>query len=219
MLSRRSFLKSSGTLGASALLFPSITRADNLGAQKLRIAQIGAGGRGRFHIKGMQHEQIVALCDVDENWATRPYRWGGNMNFDDMTPDKVPFFQNFRVMFDKMGDQIDAVSIAVPDHMHNAIALWAMAAGKHVLCEKPLVRTFEEAMLLKEAAKKSGVITQMGNQGHANDGLRDMEEWIDAGLIGEPTEVFHWTDRPIWPQGMEAWPQVASQPANLDWNG
>ena len=121
-------------------------------------------------------------------------------------------------MFDKMGDQIDAVSIAVPDHMHYPIALWAMAAGKHVLCEKPLVRTFEEAMLLKKAAADSGVITQMGNQGHAHDGLRDIEEWIDAGLIGDVTEVYHWTDRPMWPQGMNAWPAAEEIPANLDWD-
>jgi predicted dehydrogenase len=111
---------------------------------------------------------------------------------------KEPRFKDFRVMFDKMGDQFDAVSIAVPDHMHYPIALWAMAHGKHVLCEKPLVRTFEEAMLLKKAAQDSAVITQMGNQGHAGNGVRNIEEWINAGLIGDVQEVYHWTNRPIW---------------------
>lgn len=218
MISRRRFLKTTGALGASAIVAPGIIRAENLGGQKLRIAQIGAGGRGRYHIKGLEHEEIVALCDVDLNWATREYRWGRNMSFDRFSPEQIPIFQDYRVMLDKMGEQIDAVSIAVPDHMHYPIALWAMAAGKHILCEKPLVRTFEEAMLLKTAATNSGVVTQMGNQGHAYDGVRDIEEWIDAGLIGEVAEVYHWTDRPLWPQGLDAWPIGEDIPANLDWN-
>lgn len=198
----------SGAVAATSLSFPSIIRAENLGGQKLRIAFIGVGGRGTAHLKGMASEHFVAFCDVDEKRAANSYK----------KYPKVPRFKDFRVMFDKMGDQFDAVSIAVPDHMHYPIALWAMAHGKHVLCEKPLVRTFEEAMLLKKAAQDSAVITQMGNQGHAGNGVRNIEEWINAGLIGDVQEVYHWTNRPIWPQGMSGWPAAEPVPDTLDWD-
>ncbi|MEM0964912.1 MAG: Gfo/Idh/MocA family oxidoreductase [Verrucomicrobiota bacterium] len=207
-MNRRKFLKASSAVCASSLFIPNIIRAENLGGQKLRLAMIGVGGRGAKHVDGLSSEQFVAFCDVDEVRAAKAFNQYPN----------VPRFSDFRVMFDKMGDQFDAVSIAVPDHMHYPIALWAMANGKHVLCEKPLVRTFEEAMLLKEAARQSGVITQMGNQGHANSGLRDIEEWIDAGLIGDVEEVYHWTNRPIWPQGMSSWPQAQPSRSSIDWN-
>lgn len=207
-LNKRSFLKTTGVVGASGLLSPSLVRADNLRGQKLRIAVIGPGGQGKNHVKALKGEQLVAFCDVDEEKAAEVYN-----EFPD-----VARFRDFRVMFDKMGSRIDAVSIAVPDHMHYPIVLWAMAHGKHVLCEKPLTRTFEEAMRLKAAAKRAGVITQMGNQGHANDGLRDVEEWIRAGLIGEVTEAFHWTNRPVWPQGMKSWPDAEAVPSSMDWD-
>lgn len=193
MQARRQFLKSSGALAASTLFFPSITRAQNLGSDKLKIAFVGVGGRGKSHVKGMGQEEVVAFCDVDEVRAGDTFA---------KFPD-IPRYKDYRVMLDKIGKDIDAVSIAVPDHMHYPIALWALAHKKHILVEKPLVRTFDEAMLLKKAAKEAGVITQMGNQGHANDGLRKIREWIDAGLIGDVQEAFHRTNRPIWPQGME----------------
>ncbi|MEO0510464.1 MAG: Gfo/Idh/MocA family oxidoreductase [Verrucomicrobiota bacterium] len=207
-ISRRKFIQNTGALSVAGLVAPSIIRAQNLRGQKLRIAVIGVGGRGTSHVKGLSGEEYVAFCDVDEKRAAKTFSKYPN----------VPRFKDFRVMFDKMGSQIDAVSIAVPDHMHYPIALWAMANGKHVLCEKPLVRTFEEAMLLKQAAKESGVITQMGNQGHANDGLRDIEEWVNAGIIGEVEEVYHWTNRPVWPQGMKSWPNSEPVPNTIDWN-
>ena len=206
-LPRRRFLQAGGAL-ASSLCFPSIIKAQNLGSEKLRIAIIGVGGRGRSHVSGLQSEQIVAFCDVDENRAAESFhKYPG-----------VPRFKDYRVMFDKMGKDFDAVSIATPDHMHYPIALWALAQGKHILVEKPLVRTFEEAMLLKQAAKDAGVITQMGNQGHASDGLRSIQEWLHAGLIGEVQEAYHWTNRPIWPQGMTRYEPVSPIPSGLDWD-
>ncbi len=207
-MNRRNFLKTSASVGASSLFFPSILSAENHGGQKLRLALIGVGGRGRSHVKGMELEQFVAFCDVDDDRAGETFA---------KFPD-VPRFKDFRLMFDKMGSQFDAVSIAVPDHMHYPIAMWAMANGKHVLCEKPLVRTFEEAMLLKKTAAESGVITQMGNQGHALEGVRLIEEWINAGVIGEVAEAYHWTNRPIWRQGMASWPTAEPTPDTIDWN-
>lgn len=205
---RRRFLRAGGALAASSLVFPSIVKAENLGSQKLRVAVIGVGGRGRSHVSELMSEELVAFCDVDDDRAAQTFR----------RYPKVPRFKDFRVMFDKMGKNLDAVSIAAPDHMHYPIALWAIAHGKHILVEKPLVRTVEEAVLLKRAAKESGVVSQMGNQGHAGDGLRVIQEWIAAGLIGEVNESYHWTNRPIWPQGMKNYNSVVPVPTNLDWD-
>lgn len=205
---RRNFLKIGSVLAASPFVIPNIIRAENRGGQKLRIAVIGVGGRGHSHVKGYASEELVAFCDVDDKTAAKSY---------ELYPD-VPRFKDYRVMFDKMRNQIDAVSIAVPDHMHFPIAMWAIAEGKHILCEKPLVRTVEEAMMLKKATADSGLITQMGNQGHANDGLREIQEWVAAGLIGEVREVYHWTNRPIWPQGMVAQPAAEAIPSTMAWD-
>ena len=206
--SRRHFLKASGVIGASSIFLPNLLRAENRGGQKLRIALIGCGGRGRAHVRGYANEQIVALCDVDDVRAAETF---------DKFPG-VPRFKDFRVMLDKMDKQIDAVSIATPDHMHYPIVMWAIAHGKHVLCEKPLTRTVDEAMILKKAVAASGVITQMGNQGHAGDGLRQMQEWINAGLIGEVATAYHWTDRPLWPQGFTTLPKAEPIPSTIDWD-
>lgn len=205
---RRRFLQKGSLLAASPFILPNIVRAENLGTQKLRIAVIGVGGRGANHVDGLSSEAIVAFCDVDDARAAKTYA----------KYPEVPRFTDYRVMFDKMRNQIDAVSIAVPDHMHYPIAMWAIAEGKHLLCEKPLVRTVDEAMQLKRATANSGLITQMGNQGHANDGLREIQEWVAAGLIGEVREVHHWTNRPVWPQGMSARPAAEAIPSTLAWD-
>lgn len=207
-LPRRDFIKSGSLLAASSLFIPNIIRADNLGGQKLRVAVIGVGGRGRAHVGALAGEQLVAFCDVDDKRAAKTY---------EKYP-KVPRFKDYRVMFDKMRNEIDAVSISVPDHMHYPIAMWAIAEGKHLLCEKPLVRTVEEAMALKKATAESGLITQMGNQGHAYNGLREIQEWRAAGLIGDVHQVYHWTDRPIWPQGDKVAPAPAAIPSTMAWD-
>ncbi len=207
---RRQFLKTGGVLAASTLAFPACVKLDTRthDADRLNVAVIGCGGRGRFHLRQMRSERVVAVCDVDFDRA------GGNLRaFSD-----VPRFADYRVMFDKMGKDIDAVVVCTPDHMHYPIALWALAHRKHVLVEKPLTRTFEEAMLLKEAAREAGVITQMGNQGRAADGLRVLQEWVEAGLIGEVTHAYHWTNRPVWPQGMTDFQPVQPVPEQLDWD-
>jgi len=149
------------------------------------------GGRGRTHVNAYAEENIVAFCDVDYENAAESFE----------KHPKVPRVKDFRKLFDRYGDKLDAVSIATPDHMHYPIALWALQQGLHVLCEKPLVRRVWEARRLKDAARKAGVVTQMGNQGHANEGLRLIKEWTRAGVIGDIVEVLHWSNRPIWPQG------------------
>lgn len=208
-ISRRTFSKWAGLGAAASTAMPSWLGAmADADSQKLKIALIGAGGRGRAHMKGLESQHFVAFCDVDEERAAETYKKYPN----------VPRFKDYRVMFDKMGKEIEAVSIATPDHMHYPIVLWALAHGKHVFCEKPLTRTFEEAMILKNAVREAGVITQLGNQGHVADGWRDIREWVQAGVAGDIYEAYHWTNRPVWPQGLKRWPKGTPVPSSFDWD-
>jgi hypothetical protein len=116
-----------------------------------------------------------------------------------------------------MDDQIDAVGIATPDHMHFLPAYMAIMMGKHVYVQKPLTQTVGEARELLRLARLNGVVTQMGNQGHAGEGIRLVKEWYTAGVIGDVNEVNIWTNRPVWPQGMTEWPKSDPIPAGLDY--
>ncbi len=186
---------------------------------KLNIAVIGAGGRGRSNIKGCADENIVALCDVDFERAGE--------TFEEFP--QARRFKDFRVMLDKMDKEIDAVVIATPDHTHAVATMEAMRRGKHVYTEKPLTHSIWETRQLTEAARKYGVTTQMGNQGHSSEGARLTVEWIRAGVIGQVREVHCWTDRPIrgtrfegvmyWPQGVPERPQDKPPvPETLNWD-
>jgi predicted dehydrogenase len=176
--------------------------------EKLNIAAIGAGGKGRSDIANCaQTENLVALCDVDDYRAAPTYK---------LYPD-LPKYKDFRVMLDKE-KSIDAVTISIADHMHGAAALWCMERQKHVYVQKPLTRTVAEARMLREAANRYKVATQMGNQGYSNEGTRQVAEIIWSGEIGDVTEVHAWTDRPIWPQGLTQIPPPAPVPPDLDWD-
>jgi hypothetical protein len=122
-------------------------------------------------------------------------------------------------MYDEIGKNIDAVIVATPDHHHAPAAAMGMKMGKHVYCQKPLVQTVYEARLLRKLAKQYGVVTQMGNQGSAEDGLRRAVEVIQAGLIGSVREVHVWSNRPVWPQGLDRPPGSDPVPPTLDWDG
>ncbi len=177
------------TLGAaSALAFPAIVRAGAGGPaanERLNLAFVGVGGKGEEPALSLHAQNYVAFCDVDPNRAAKAYRQFPT----------VPQFKDFRTMFDRLGRQIDAVVINTPDHAHYASGMVAMQLGKHVYIEKPLAPTIWETRQLHAMAKKSGVVTQMGIQGHSFTGLRVLKEWIDAGAVGEITEVYLWTDR------------------------
>jgi hypothetical protein len=175
--------------------------------EKLNVASIGAGGKAYSDIEGCSSENIVALCDVDDNSAKRAY---------DKYPD-IPKYKDFRKMLDKEKD-IDAVIVTIPDFMHATAAIWAMERGKHVYVQKPLVRTIWEARQMRDVANKYKVATQMGNQGYSNEGTRQCAEMIWAGEIGNVTEVHAWTDRPIWPQGLTKIPAPTPVVAGLDWD-
>jgi predicted dehydrogenase len=132
---------------------------------------------------------------------------------------KAERFKDYRVMLEKMKN-IDAVMVATPDHMHAPITLAALRAGKHVYVEKPMAHTIEEARVMTKVAKESGLVTQMGNNGHAGEGLRLTREWIQAGAIGTVREVHGWSDRPgkWWPQPAERPAEGMPVPADLDWD-
>ena len=126
----------------------------------------------------------------------------------------APRYTDFRTMLDKEASHIDAVIVAIPDHMHATAAMWAMERGKHVYVEKPLTHTPWEARQLAEAAVKYKVATQMGNQGYSNNGARIAAEILWSGEIGNVTEVHAWTNRPIWPQGMTKIPRPLIRPVH-----
>jgi predicted dehydrogenase len=178
--------------------------------EKLNIAAIGAGGKGASDIAGCADENIVAMTDPDAKRAEKTFA----------AYPKVPKYQDFRRMFDKEGNTIDAVLVSCPDHMHASAAMWAMARGKHVYCQKPLTRTHWEAQQLTMAAEKYGVATQMGNQGYSQVGARECCEIIWHGDIGNVTEVHAWTNRPdpYWPQGPDVVPEEKPVPSTLDWD-
>ena len=210
MLNRRNFLKGAAVAGGLMVL-PSWSIAKTPGPNsKLRVAVVGVGGRGDAVISAFRnspHVEFAAFCDVADTMAAKTYKEFPT----------VPRFRDFRVMLDKMDKQIDAVTVATPDHMHYPIAAWAIAKGKHVYCEKPLTRTIWEANELKRLADKAGVITQMGNQGHTNEGWRVIKEWYEAGIIGQIEDIYIWTNRPIWPQGQLKKPEGQPVPSTLDY--
>lgn len=213
-INRRHFFFGSLLSGAvPAAGFGSIASLRSLGYKpfydKLNVAAIGCGGQGgQILNQASATENIVALCDVDESRAAA--------NFEKFS--KAPKYKDFRVMLDKEGKNIDACTIGIPDHMHATVALNAMQRGIHVYVEKPLTRTPWEARLLRDAAVKYKVATQMGNQGYSHEGTRTTAEMIWSGAIGDVTEVHASSTPGTHPTGLTQPPQEASVPSNVDWD-
>ncbi|MCU1258376.1 MAG: oxidoreductase domain protein [Bryobacterales bacterium] len=152
-------------------------------------------------------ENIVALADPDVQRAAPIFK-----RFR-----KVPKYADFRRMFDRENKSIDAVLVSTPDFLHGTQVMWALERGKHVHCQKPLTRTISEARMVTDAAAKARVATQMGNQGYSTEGIRRCAQLVQSGAIGSVTEVHAWTNRPVWPQGMQRLPGTAPVPRTLDW--
>ena len=208
-ITRRDFLKGATAGGAGLLILRDSKTAFGYSAnEKLNIAAVGAGGKGRSDIGGVDSENIVALCDVDDRRAADAYK----------SYPKAAKFRDFRRMLDKMHNQIDAVIVSTPDHTHAAAALMAMRMGKHVYCQKPLTHSIYEARLMRDTARKYKVATQMGNQGTASTSMRESVEIIRSGGIGEVHEVHVWSNRPIWPQGCTRPTETKAIPKQLDWD-
>ena len=187
-ISRRRFLAAGTTAATVFSIVPSyVVGADKQTppSGKLNIAGVGIGGMGRGNLRACSKENIVALCDVDSKHAGRTFN----------AYPKAARYADYRVMLEKQKD-IDAIVIATPDHTHAVITMAAIEAGKHVFCQKPLTHTVYEARKITEAARKSKVQTQMGNQGHSSEQIRMVREWVQSGSIGDVKEVHAWTDRP-----------------------
>ena len=225
-ISRRSFLKRALVASAAAAIpsfwIPSrangMTKAPFVSANdKVRIAFIGIGNRGADIAQELYKTglcEVVALCDVDMGAAH-------TQKIINMFP-KVPRFQDFRQMFDKMADKIDAVTVGVPDHAHFPITIEAMAHGKHVYVEKPMARTFQEVELMIKAEKKYGVVTQMGNQGHSEANYFQFKAWKEAGLIKDVTAITAHMNSPRrwhgWNPNIKHMPMGEPVPETLDWD-
>ena len=213
-ISRRHFFYGSLLAGAvPAAGFGSTANLKFMGYkspnEKLNFAAIGSGGQGASNLSAAAPtENIVALADVDDRRAEPSFK---------RYPD-AHRYRDFRQMLDKEGKNIDAVIVAIPDHMHATAAMWCMERGKNVYVQKPLVRTVWEARQLRAAAAKYKVATQMGNQGYSNEGTRQCAEIIWNDEIGKVTEVHAWSDRPLWPQGLTEIPKPEPVPSTLDWD-
>lgn len=200
---RREFLsRSTGTLGL-ATLAGTRSAVSSQANERINVALVGVGGRGEWfrYVVPAVGENLAALCDVNDDRAAVGYEQFPN----------VPRFHDFRKMLEDMGDAIDAVVVATPDHTHAVISLAAMQVGKHVYCEKPLTHNLREARVLRDAARRYGVATQMGNQGTATNPFRRAVELIRQGAIGDVKEVLAWNDsggsgRPEAPAGSEPVP-------------
>jgi predicted dehydrogenase len=220
-LNRRSFIKRTALAAgawSTANYFPGPNILAATGTMdKLNCVQVGCGGRAMHHLSeviGTLGQNLYAIVEPDERKHATVKKWLKSHNGD---ADKLQVFTDYRVMFDKIGKNVDAVFVTTPNHHHAKVAMMAMEAGKNVYCEKPVCHDISEARMLREAAHKySKVATQMGNQGHCDDGYRSLCEYIWSGVIGNITETHSWTDRANG--GVGPRPPSISAPAGMDWD-
>lgn len=187
-----------------------VLKAQESALQGLSAACIGVGGKGgsdTSHI-AEQGVNIVGLCDIDGDTLKKKGR-----EFP-----KAEKYTDFREMLEKVGDKVDIVTVSTPDHTHAAAAVRAMRMKKHVYCQKPLTWSIREARMMRETAEETGVVTQMGNQGTSENGLREAVEIIQSGAIGDVSEVHIWSNRPVWPQGKGRPAGEDPIPEGLNWD-
>lgn len=180
-ISRRSFLQQASVASAGILIAPTLMSFS--ANSKLNIAVIGVGNRGNYNLRASAiGNNIVALCDTDDRMMAKAAS----------AFPQAKTFSDFRVMFDQMANEIDAVVVATPDHTHFAAAMAAMELGKHICVEKPLAHSVWQVRTLKKAANYYGVVSQMANQGHTTNGIRTIKELYDNDVLGEVKEVVAW---------------------------
>jgi predicted dehydrogenase len=210
---RREFLRNTSLAAAGFFIIPRhvLGRGFVAPSDKLNIAAIGAGGKGADdidHFSKSGKANIAFLCDVDDRQAVDSRK-------------KFPaakYYKDFREMLSKESKSIDAVSVSTPDHQHAVAAMAAMQLGKHVYVQKPLTHDIYEARVLTQAAHRYKVVTQMGNQGASGDGVRQLQDWYAAGIIGDVHTIYCYTDRPLWPQGIPRPSTPSAIPAGLDFD-
>ncbi|KPL09743.1 hypothetical protein AMJ85_06135 [candidate division BRC1 bacterium SM23_51] len=214
---RREFLETSARTGAGLLIVSAAAACARIKphvgprrvppSEKLNVACVAAGGKGGSDAGNCKGENVVALCDADWKRAAKTFK----------SFPKARTYKDFREMLEKEEKNIDAVTVSTPDHTHTAPAVMAMQMGKHVYVQKPLTRTVWECRVMRETARKYGVATQMGNQGTAHSGLRRAVELLHAGVLGPVHEAHVWTNRPIWPQGMDRPVEIQPIREDLAW--
>jgi predicted dehydrogenase len=211
-ITRRSFVKGSALAAGVFVSAPfNILSAENAG-EKVRFVQIGCGGRANEHLKNTMNEHCVALVEVDDRKIPSVKK---SLQDKGKDAEKIQVFTDYRKMFDKVGKEIDAVFIATPNHQHALPSLIAMQLNKAVYCEKPVCHDIGEARAMRAAAAKSKAATQMGNQGHCEEGYRKLCEYIWAGVIGKVTETHSWTDRANGGEGPR--PPKKPAPEGMHW--
>lgn len=215
--SRRKFIKSSTAAAAGFYIIPRHVlggRGYISPSDKLNLAAIAAGGKGGSDIRNSWNEgteNVVALSDVDTKRATRSI---------ELFP-KAKFYKDFRIMLDEKHNEIDAVTVSTPDHLHGVAAMSAMELGIHVYVQKPLTHNIYEARQLTLAARNYKCVSQMGNQGASNPAQQQMIDWFNAGEIGTVDTIYVWTNRPVWPQGIPVPSDKPEMPEHLsvdDWD-
>ncbi|MCK3684219.1 Gfo/Idh/MocA family oxidoreductase [Maribellus sp. YY47] len=207
---RRNFIGTTAVAAAGFSIVPShaVSGMGHIApSDKLNIAGIGIGSKGAVNLKNMPGQNMVAMCDVDWSYADPVFK----------TYPKATKWKDYREMLEKQKD-IDAVVIATPDHTHALPAAAAMQLGKHVYLQKPLTHSVWESRYLTKLAKETGVVTQMGNEGHSKDTVYEVAEVVHSGCLGEIREAHVWTNRPIWRQGMPKPLKEEKVPDTLDWD-
>src|SRR5262245_33191878 len=219
--SRRNFLRTSAAM-ATVTILPSglLKAAPN---DKPNIAAVGVGGKGWGDItetsKG-EAASVVAFCDVDTTGTARNGNKRASSGFGaaaEKWPD-AKRYSDWREMLDKEGKRLNGLTVSTPDHMHAPITMTAINMGLATYTQKPMTRTIYEARQLTLAARKAKVVTQMGNQGHSGIGYRSVVALVQGGAIGKVKEAHAWSDRPIWPQGIDRPSGSSAVPDTLNWD-
>ena len=210
---RRQFMQTTAAAGIGFWVAGGVkAQQSNSPNERIAMASVGIGGKGSSDSNDAgRRGDMVAICDVDTKRLE-----GAADRFEKAYEKRPKAYTDFRKMLDEMGKSIDAVTVSTPDHTHAPAGLMAMRMGKHCFCQKPLTHSIYEARLMAQVAREKKLATQMGNQGTASDGLRRAAALIRAGAIGTVKEVHVWTNRPIWPQGLDR-PAKSDPPPNLKW--
>lgn len=208
---RRNFVKTTAALGVGYWVAGGIApRVSNAANEQVQFASVGVGGKGQSDsMDAATRGDMVAICDIDENTLNKA---AGHPKFKNAKK-----FFDFRKMFDEMGKSIDAVTVSTPDHCHAVVTAMALRMGKHCFTQKPMTKTIYEARLLGELARSNKCMTQMGNQGTAENSLREAAGVIKSGVLGTIKEVHVWTNRPVWPQGKGHQVKTEPAPAHIHW--
>lgn len=206
--SRRTFVKATAAAGAGYWALGGVSPKPSHAANgRIQFACIGVAGKGSSDSADAgQAGDVVGICDIDEDKLKTA---------SEKFPNAAKYY-DYREMLEELGDKVDAVTVSTPDHTHAVAAAAAMKSGKHCFCQKPLTQSIWEARQLGDIAREAGVQTQMGNQGTAEAGLREAAALLKAGAIGDIKEVHVWTNRPVWPQGIDQ-PEGQEPPPEVHW--